>query len=611
MTRSRYFLSYLVKTLGLAWNAAQWWTIIWGILLLVQGILPVATLYVTRWTVNTVTTNVGQGVSTDSIVSIGTPVAVMAGLLLVGEGVRSVGAWVKANQSERLQDYISELIHTQSLTIDIACYESAEYHDHLARAKSGASQRSLALLDSLGSLIQTGLTLLSVTVVLITYQVWLPAILLASAIPSLYLVLILNRRQHRWWQDTTTDRRWLDYYDLMLTHRTCAPEVRLFDIGDRLKASYQERRSHLRTEHLRLIGQQSLGRFGAGLVSLGLSGIVVVWAGHQLLLGLLTFGDLALFYQALNRGQGLMKTVLGTMGQIHRNTMFIHELFQFLALQPQVTDPDNPHVAPQSPTHSINFKDVTFAYPGSDRPVLQHFNLTIPARQTVAIVGDNGAGKTTVMKLLCRFYDPQSGHIEVDGIGLHELSQHEWRRRLTVLFQSPLPFSATASDSIALGDIQTVPDPEQIQTAAMASGIHKRITELSHGYDTLLGKAFPGGTELSGGEWQRLALARAFFRQAPIILLDEPTSAMDPWAEADWLARFRTLARERTAIVITHRLPLAVQADLIYVMRSGQIVESGSHDELLAKDGYYAASWRSQMQGNLNLETDATLADVI
>ncbi|MEM9219183.1 MAG: ABC transporter ATP-binding protein [Cyanobacteria bacterium P01_F01_bin.150] len=603
MIRNRYFLSYLLKTLSLAWNAAQWWTIIWGILLLVQGILPVATLYITRWTINTVTANVGQGVSTESIVSIGTPVAVMASLLLIGEGVRSFGAWVKANQSEHLQDHISELIHTQSLAIDIACYESAEYHDHLARAKSGASQRSLILLGSIGSVVQTSLTLLSVAVVLITYKVWLPAIVLAGSIPSLYLVLVLNRRQHRWWKETTSDRRWLDYYDLTLTHRTCAPEVRLFNLGDRLKASYQERRSRLRTEHLHLIWQQSLGRLGAGLISLGLSGIVVVWAGHQLLLGLLTFGDLALFYQALNRGQGLVKTLLGTMGQIHRNTMFIHDLFEFLKLRPQVNDPKDPVPIPKELKHSITFKDVTFTYPGNDRPVLRRFNLKIPARQTVAIVGDNGAGKTTVMKLLCRFYDPQSGCIEVDGVGLQELSQQEWRRCLTVLFQSPLPFSATAEDSIALGDIRVRPEPEEIQKAAIASGIHQRITQLARGYKTLLGKAFPGGTELSGGEWQRLALARAFFRQAPIILLDEPTSAMDPWAEADWLARFRTLARDRTAIVITHRLPLAVQADLIYVMRSGQIVESGSHDELMAKDGYYAVSWRSQMQGDLELET--------
>lgn len=603
-------LGYVTKTLSLAWSAAPRWTLMWSILLLIQGVLPVFTLYITRWTVNTVADRFGQGITSESLYAIGLPVATMACLLVLGEGVRSAGAWAKAHQAEYVQDHISDLIHTQALNIDIACYDSAQYHDQLARAKSGAAQRSLSLLDSAGTLIQASLTLLSVTVVLITYEVWLPAIILASAVPSLYLILVLNRRQHRWWQDTTCDRRWLDYYDTMLTHRTCASEVRLFDLGDRLKASYREGRSRLRTGHLRLVRQQTIGRLGAGLCSLGLSGIVVAWAGHQLLLGLLTFGDLALFYQALNRGQGLMKTVLATMGHIHHNTLFIHELFQFLDLQPQVIDPHRPKSVPQSPTHGIVFKDVTFAYPGSDRPVLEQFNLTIPARQTVAIVGDNGAGKTTVMKLLCRFYDPQSGCIEVDGMGLHELSQQDWRRQLTVLFQAPLPFSATASDSIALGDIRVGPDPDQIQQAAIASGIHDRITQLGQGYDTLLGKAFPGGTELSGGEWQRLALARAFFRQAPIIVLDEPTSAMDPWAEADWLARFRTLARDRTAVVITHRLPLAMQADLIYVMRSGQIVEAGTHRQLMAKEGYYAESWRSQMQGEVEVAHSSPLSIV-
>ncbi len=214
----------------------------------------------------------------------------------------------------------------------------------------------------------------------------------------------------------------------------------------------------------------------------------------------------------------------------------------------------------------------------------------------MAIVGDNGAGKSTLIKLLCRLYDPQAGCIEIDGQDIRQFSVKALRRFITVLFQSPIPYYTTATENITLSDIHTPPPAGAIEAAARAAGIHDKLLSLPSGYQTLLGKLFPEGTELSGGQWQRLALARAFFRQAPLIILDEPTSAMDSWAEFDWLKRFRHLAHGRTAVVITHRFTLAMQADVIHVMRAGQIVETGTHRELLDQAGIYAQSWRSQME---------------
>ncbi|MCX7593395.1 MAG: ATP-binding cassette domain-containing protein, partial [Fischerella sp.] len=211
---------------------------------------------------------------------------------------------------------------------------------------------------------------------------------------------------------------------------------------------------------------------------------------------------------------------------------------------------------------------------------------------------DNGAGKSTLIKLLCRFYDPESGSIELDGIDVRNFAVKEFRRLITVLFQSPIHYHTSAGENIALGDISAEFNQAEIEAAAKASGIHDKIMRLPWGYQSMLGKLFPEGTDLSGGQWQRLALARAFFRRAQIVILDEPTSAMDPWAEYDWLERFRSLARGRMAIVITHRFTLAMQADIIHVMRDGQIVESGSHDQLLALDGLYAQSWKAQMESS-------------
>lgn len=281
---------------------------------------------------------------------------------------------------------------------------------------------------------------------------------------------------------------------------------------------------------------------------------------------------------------------------MYRNALFISDLFEFLQIEPKVIDPSEPLSIPTKLQEGIHFRQVTFRYPGSDRAVLKNFNLTIPSGKIVAIVGDNGAGKSTLLKLLCRFYDPESGSIELDGKDMRDFSVKELQRQITVLFQMPVPFFVSAAQNIGLGDLSTTTNRAEIEAAARDAGVHETIMRLPQGYDSMLGKWFPGGNDLSGGEWQRLALARAFFRRAQIVILDEPTSAMDPWAEHDWLERFRTMAHGRTAVVITHRFTLAMRADIIHVMRAGQIVESGSHAELLAQDGLYSQSWKSQMQ---------------
>jgi ATP-binding cassette, subfamily B, bacterial len=318
--------------------------------------------------------------------------------------------------------------------------------------------------------------------------------------------------------------------------------------------------------------------------------------GQQVLLGLITLGDLALFYQAFNRGQGIVKSLLGSLGQIYKNSLFISDLFAFLRLQPKIVDPPNPIPIPARLQQGLRFRNVTFRYPGSEEAILENFNLTIPNNQIVAIVGDNGAGKSTLIKLLCRLYDPESGSVELDGINLRAFSVQKLRELITVLFQSPIPYYVSAAKNIALGDLDATPSQAEIEFAAKGAGIHEKIMRLPQEYDSMMGKWFADGSDLSGGEWQRLALARAFLRKAEIMILDEPTSAMDPWAEFDWLERFRSMANGRTAIVITHRFTLAMRADMIHVMRSGKIVESGHHDALLAQGGFYAESWEEQMQ---------------
>ena len=591
-------LSHLRGALQLIWAAARSWTVVWFILLIIQGLLPAAMIYLTRLLVDSVVAAIGLGGSWESIRPAMLLAAVMVGVVLLTELVQGLGSWVRTAQAEFIRDHLTALVHEKSVAVDLAFYESPEYHDRLERARTDLNSRPLALLESAGSLLQNAITLVAVGTLLVPYGVWLPGVLLVSTLPGFYVVLHFNRRYHHWWEQTTSDRRRSQYYDAVLTHNIMAAEVRLFDLGPHFRLAYQTVRRRLRSERLRLTRDQSLARLGASLIGVLTSGVAVVWMVWQALLGMVTLGDLALFYQAFNQGQALLRSLLENIGQIYANTLFVGNLFEFLGLKLQVTDRPNLIPVPPALKEGIRFQQVTFRYPDSERVVLQDFDLTLPAGQIVALVGANGAGKSTLVKLLCRFYDPQAGSITFDGIDIRDVSLRELRRMTTVLFQWPVPYQTTAAQNIALGDLAAEPNLTRLEAVARAAGVHEAIMRLPQGYQTPLGKWFANGTELSAGEWQRLALARAFLRRAQIMILDEPTSALDSWAEADWFDRFRALAKGRTAMIITHRFTIARRADMIHVMDAGQIVESGTHGELLARGGLYAQSWFAQTQAS-------------
>ncbi len=589
-------LSFLPRTLKLIWGAAWGWTITWAALLVLQGILPVFTIYVTRVVVDSLVGAAGAGGSWERFWPVAVPTALLGALLLLTEVLQSAADWVRHAQSEFVQDHITGLIHEKSVTMDMAFYESAECNDRLQRARDEAGSRSLALLENSGSLVQSTITLGGIAAVLIPYGPWLPPLLFLSTLPALFVVLRFDRVYYDWWKRTTPDRRWIQYYDLTLTHGAFAPELRLFDLAGPFRSAYREIRSSLREAHLKQTKDQSVARLCAATLALLISACAVLWMARRVFLGSASLGDLVLFYQAFNSGQGLMRALLGSLGKIYTNSLFLTNLFEFLELQPQVVDPPNPKLAPSILKEGIVFKHLRVRYPGSARMARQDFNLRIPANKVVSIVGPNGAGKSTLVKLLCRFYDPEIGSIEVDGIDLRAMSVRELRRRISVLLQGPVAYHATAGRNIAFGDLAASPSAEQIEAAARCAGAHEVILRTPKGYDTLLGKWFADGVELSAGEWQRVALARAYLRRAPIVVLDEPTSFMDSWAEAEWFERLRNLLRDRTGIIITHRFTIAMRADIIHVMNEGRIVESGTHKELLVGNGLYAQSWASQMQ---------------
>jgi ATP-binding cassette subfamily B protein len=589
-------LAYLPRTVTLVWEAARPWTVAWSALLLVQGGLPVVSVALTRALVDSlvsVTQSPGEASNVQSTLLL---VAATAGVVLLSQVLRSTAEWVRTAQSERVQDYILDMIHRKATTIDFAFYESATYHDKMYRAQSEARYRPVTLLENLGGLVQNGITLLAMGAVLLTFGPWVPVALVLSAVPALLAVMRDSLRQHRWTRRSTSAERRAHHYDRLLTRIDAAAELRLFDLGDHFRHLYQRIRAYLRGERLRLAKQRSLESLAAGMIGLLITSAVMAWMVFRTYQGAFSLGDLALLYQALNQGQGLMRTLLENAGRIYSNSLFLGDLFGFLELESRILSPTHPLPMPGSLQEGIRFEGVVFRYPGSSREVLQGFDLFLPANRITAIVGSNGAGKSTLVKLLCRLYDPQGGRITLDGHDLADFDLEQLRRGITVLFQEPTRYFGTVADSIALGDL-AVKGRDRVEAAARAAAADEVAASLPNGYDTLLGKWLADGTELSLGQWQRLALARAFYRQAPILILDEPTSAMDSWSEADWLIRFRDLAAGQTAMLITHRFTTAMYADIIHVMDRGRILQSGTHEELLALGGRYAQSWRQQMSG--------------
>ena len=590
-----YRLRYVRRALGFIWAAARKWTVLWFILLFVQGLIPAAIVYLTKWLVDSVAVAVGAGVSWEAAVTVLVPAGIMAGLMLSQRLMGSLNEWVSTAQAELAGDHIKGLLHARAASADFELYERAEYYDQLEQANSQASSRTLAVLQTVGGLMQAAVTFVSIAALLLQYSVWLPLVLVVSTLPAFFVVLHHNNKYHAWWKEMTPRRRLAQYYDMMLTSGFAAAEVRINHLGDPFRTSYQAIRQKLRGERLDLLRRQVIAKLIAGIMALLVTGATMAWIVWRALRGEATLGDLALFYQAFNQGQSLVGGLLQGMGQIYTNTLFLEHVFDFLDRRNRMVDPAEPAPFPRTFEEGIRIEDVTFTYPGSTEPALENFSLFIPVGKVVAIVGENGAGKSTFFKLLCRFYDPDTGRVTIDGQDLRTFAQADLRRHISAMFQFAMKYQMTAKENIGVGDIDGDTSMERIVEAARSGGAHEFISRLHNGYDTILGRWFATGTELSGGEWQRVALSRAFLRRAPLVILDEPTSFMDSWAETEWLRRFRRVVEGQTALIITHRFSTAMQADIIHVMADGQILESGSHAELIRRGGHYAASWAAQM----------------
>jgi ATP-binding cassette subfamily B protein len=581
----------------LVWGIAPGWTLANAVLAVVQGVLPLAAIGMLNLIIGSVT----EGMSAaDKSAAFGHTAILILLAALVGlltAAARSVSTLVSEAQAQVVTDHMSDLLHAKSVAVDLEYYENSRYYDTLHRAQQEAPYRPTSIINGLVQLASNGVALLTMAALLFTLHWIVAVIVFAAAIPGALVRLRYSKRLYRWQRDHTVEDRQSYYYHWLLTVGERAKEIRLFGLGDLLMDWYRGLRTLLRHQRLKITAGRAAADFATQTAATVAIFGTFAYIARQTIRGVFGIKWMVTYYMAFQTSLSSLQAVLQAVAGLYEDNLFLTYYYDFIALEPKVKEALEPRPVPRPLSAGIVFEDVSFQYPDTERTAISDISLTIKPGEVAALVGANGSGKTTIVKLLCRLYDPHSGRITLDGVDIKEFGLVDLRRHMSVIFQDFAQYQLSARQNIWIGNIELAPDDPAVEEAAKASGADGLISHLRHGYDTLLGKWFEDGEELSTGEWQKIALARAFVRDSEILVLDEPTSALDPVAEWQIFERIRELAHGRAVILISHRFSTVRTADRIHILDEGRIVESGSHDELIARGGRYAEMYEVQARG--------------
>jgi ATP-binding cassette subfamily B protein len=585
---------YSRRALELVWSTNRALTLALALLTLVAGILPASVAYVGALIVDAVVTAIRAGGGAPGRV---VQLVVLEGILVAAiaaaqRGLSLCQSLLRAQLGQRVNVMILE----KALTLELQHFEDSEFYDKLTRARREASTRPLSLVTRTFGLVQNGISLLSYGVLLARFSPWAVAVLLLAGLPAFVAEAKFSGDAFRLFRWRSPETRMQIYLETVIAREDHAKEVKLYGLGPRLLERYRDIFRRLYREDRSLTMRRDAWGFALGLIATAALYGAYAWIAVTAVRRVITLGQMTMYIALFRQGQAAVSAMLAAVGGMYEDNLYLSTLYEYL--ETNVPQPGGTAVRGPHPEDGVRFEDVSFSYPGAEEPALEHVTLHLTPGTSLALVGENGSGKTTLIKLLTRLYAPTAGRILLDGQELGQWDEGALRERIGVIFQDFARYQMLVGENVGAGDERFFEDEGRWRTAAAKGRASEFIETLPLGYRTQLGKWFRDGRELSGGQWQKIALSRAFMRiRADILVLDEPTAAMDAQAEAEVFEHFRQLARERITILISHRFSTVRMADQIAVLNRGRIVERGSHEELMQLNGRYAQLFTLQARG--------------
>jgi ATP-binding cassette subfamily B protein len=598
-------LRHLPPFVRLVWDSSPALTLASFALRLLRAVVPVLLLYVGKLIVDAVVAEArlphagwmpADWIESGRLVKVGGLVALEFGLAVMTDFSGRLSSLVDSLLAETYSNFASIRLMEKAASLDLEQFESSDQQDRLDRARRQVTGRT-ALLGLVFGQIQDILTAVSFMIALVAYWPWLILLMLIALVPSLLGELKFNAQGYRLDYFRTPERRQLDYVRFLGSSIETAKEVKLFGLNRFLIERFRRFAETMFADNRRLATRRAVwgGLFAAfGTVAYYVAYGAIIW---RTMAGVFSLGDMTFLVGSFLRLKSLLDGLLLGFSQVAGQALYLDDLFSFFEIRPRIVSPRDPLPAPKPIRSGFVFDDVAFRYEGAERWAVRHLDFEIRAGEVLALVGENGAGKTTIVKLLSRLYDPTEGRILLDGRDLRDYDLEDLRNRVGVVFQDFVRFHFTAAENIAMGRIEAASDRDRIERAADRSLADAVIARLPLGFEQPLGRRFSGGVDLSGGEWQKIAIARAYMRDADVLVLDEPTSALDAHSEFEVFQRFRDLSAGKTTLLISHRFSTVRMADRIIVLEGGGIIEAGTHQALLDRGGRYAKMFELQAAG--------------
>lgn len=521
----------------------------------------------------------------------GLMVSALAIALLADDLLASAGYLTARRQSVVLEQHISGLIHEKRAEISLRFIEDPAYQDLLSRAVRDMSWRPADIINNMIFILRGAASFIAMALIIIRYNTLLLAVLIAAFVPLALIKSANSKRVYQTRKSLTEAQRNTSYFSWLLTGERPAREVRLFGLERFFENIFIKYFRKTREQELRVAAANVRLEMVASIIKISAIAGILIYTGYALINATITAGEAAMYLLAFRQASVYLRDTVNGWAGLNENRLFITDLFQFLDLK---TGTGKKSMTPIPGFSAINVRELVFRYPGMKEPALKSISMDIRRGEKIAIVGPNGSGKTTLVKLLCRLYEPESGSVSLDGIDTKNFDEEGYRKLFSVVFQDFMLYYLTAAENIGLGDWQAMGDEHRMRKAATGAGIDGLLSALPRGYETMLGHHSEGGRDLSWGEWQKIAVARALFREAPVLIFDEPSSSLDADSEYEIFSSIRKEARDRTSIIISHRLAFVSDADKIFFLSNGVITEEGTHDHLMAIKGEYYRMYTRQ-----------------